>query len=1154
MVRRRLLSIYIALAIVVSNITIALDVYSVGSQNIENKIEVHFLTENDNLENFELIENMNVNKSIEMWHYSGNYWKITMRGRTIKLRDNEMEDNWDKPDYLGQKLMEEDTDILFEINLPQKVRDELERLSNGEKIHVYINKSTLNIDRIFQNEKPPTFEIEGDKIIIHAYPKLNCLRRKYDYYVSGLEKKIPIVIDKYGHNVYAMYGRYNNKKLGMAYGTHTAEEGKIPYNKIINNRGYLEDGFIVNTFKDGVKTPKESSQIKIGIDTFKYAGAVGLMFRYPMEIKFYKKPLGKKVNVKHITKSGRALAKYDYSKEVSKNKPLNIKQTLISGFEITGSMIAYDQVPTNKTLPRDYQITYNERYNEVNIVYIYQKHQDEDMSKDNMDPEALAVIKADDRGMELFNVEKGIPTTEDLYVNVLCNKYLMKYTFKQKSDVKDCEVTARKEYTLRWSEEEGTGKDKKIVQKEDVEVVTETVTVPREYSYWYIDNLEVYELIGSSINNKALPSGKVYLQPNGYRSPIVEVEHSDDLDDHIEEPELNIELEPETITGGLGNKPSPSGDFQSEADEKLEELKVKNDKLVFNGQVIMSDKLVVKEAPKPISIEDSDQISKDTLYNKNLTIDAVKRNRVYESTGNIKYRAITRVNPTYGQEYTHEISDINSVTVHTPVVCYADVYDDRNFNQELNPIDSRRSLILGRPSSFTLPTSGEHRNIKGYKNRDYKKYTKSKQVRFPFDVYMNTTKRNAESYLKSNTWFDIPLDNNNVDIYLPIWVEEGNYEIEFREIAINCKNNNLTEVNANLELENYVATRKIPVRVIGRLYGFKITDITDYPTWEKVFRVNTGDTKHTGNHYISGHNDKNGVLIRANSKGIVPILRGSHPYYKNVGPLNTGYKFRYELETVGGYFGKYDCIRVRPHFYHVTEDGKTKTKIDLWYMKWDDEKNKETIIKIGSEKSEDKKYIERMKLGNPYRNVPKKEIEYSAGVERVDVNTMSYRETPIGYFHEYILAKFTRIFLGNTENIPYRVDYNRVKQSVQHWHGDFCLPNMVYACPKGFDLMEYGRTNNGFDFKEYFWLKEGYIVVNFTIETIKNKDFNNPVLCYTYAPNCNMWKVEGYDLEKYGYSYKTDSNSIKFNLFYGDVMFYNASGRASDDYSSNGTH
>ncbi|WP_192929635.1 hypothetical protein, partial [Alkaliphilus serpentinus] len=63
-----------------------------------------------------------------------------------------------------------------------------------------------------------------------------------------------------------------------------------------------------------------------------------------------------------------------------------------------------------------------------------------------------------------------------------------------------------------------------------------------------------------------------------------------------------------------------------------------------------------------------------------------------------------------------------------------------------------------------------------------------------------------------------------------------------------------------------------------------------------------------------------------------------------------------------------------------------------------------------------------------------------------------------------------------------------------------------------------------------------------------NGSFGNPILGYWNGALANMWRKEGYRYSK------TDGNGITFNLQDGDVIFYYANKRASDDYQSGGTH
>jgi len=98
--------------------------------------------------------------------------------------------------------------------------------------------------------------------------------------------------------------------------------------------------------------------------------------------------------------------------------------------------------------------------------------------------------------------------------------------------------------------------------------------------------------------------------------------------------------------------------------------------------------------------------------------------------------------------------------------------------------------------------------------------------------------------------------------------------------------------------------------------------------------------------------------------------------------------------------------------------------------------------------------------------------------------------------------------------------------------------------------LEHIKKNGPITYKEDFWLKNGYVIVNFDIETIQK---GKKHLSYINADNaaqgyCNMWKKEGYQYEKKDY---------KGNLFQfsdGDYIMYYTNKSAAKDYISSGTH
>ena len=79
----------------------------------------------------------------------------------------------------------------------------------------------------------------------------------------------------------------------------------------------------------------------------------------------------------------------------------------------------------------------------------------------------------------------------------------------------------QKTYILTWTipGEPSSGPDDPGTPDEPMEEevqVEEQVTITRPFSYWQIDNLEVYKLARSTVSNYALPGGSVSLTPAGY--------------------------------------------------------------------------------------------------------------------------------------------------------------------------------------------------------------------------------------------------------------------------------------------------------------------------------------------------------------------------------------------------------------------------------------------------------------------------------------------------------------------------------------------------------------------------------------------------------------------------------------------------------------
>ncbi|MEC0368809.1 DUF5704 domain-containing protein [Paenibacillus chibensis] len=784
------------------------------------------------------------------------------------------------------------------------------------------------------------------------------------------------------------------------------------------------------------------------------------------------------------------------------------------------------------------------------------------ISGKEMDPGVSAVIKADSRGSERFDVLQGIPTSESLYGNVKSKEYLYQNKFTQMKGVCTYTVNVKKTYLLEWDPgKKVTGPDgkehKEPDPQHDQDQKVYTYTIQRPYSFWKIDQLEVYDIDHATLKNYAWD--EITIQPAGYHPPVFQA--GQDGKYVPPSPPQDVEAPSQTLNGGESRPsvPNEQGAFQGIAEKAVGKVEVENDSLNFNGRKIMDSQRTPENGPTPSQIPAPQMINENVLYSPGHIISSSKINKSNEQSSGQIFYAIMPGNINGGTDQTFSISGINPVTVHTPVVNYSTVSDDAAHNQKTQPNLSRSALILERPFRVTIPTSGQHVNYPGYGNRDYAKYFRIKQVKFPFDVYNES----RTQFIPKETWVDIAVNQIYTDFYLPVWVDEGDYEITFRNIAENAPGGYSSQTNANTDLTHHAAELKVPVEVIGRLYDFHITDIADY-NWEKVFRTQSGSANPTGVSYWVGQNAIDGAPRGNKAPFTLPIRPGSHPLqgYKNVS-VKTGYHFKFDFKTKGNMFGPLDGIRITPSFYFVRKDGQAinargdkRIPVDLYYNT-----STNQFVKIGSASDQVQRYVI---LNDRLRNVPAVELTDTAGYKynhygqtgrsslseyiQNYANIITKQKTPVGSYSLLILPEQLRTFLRLSENIPASVDRERANVSIQKWYGEYSLPAEPFVVAAGTNVAEYGRTHGGLDSKSPIFLKDGYIVVNFNIESIQEGDLKQPHLQYMNAPLMNQWALEGFSRNI------QDAYGNRFGVNDGDVVFYNANQSSRDDFSSQVPH
>lgn len=826
-------------------------------------------------------------------------------------------------------------------------------------------------------------------------------------------------------------------------------------------------------------------------------------------------------------------------------------------------------------------------------------------------PEVQGEIQADTRNSNKFDVSTGIPTTESLYVQVQGTKYLLGYTFTKRTGTVNYRVPIQVTHSLKWESAQGKPRIETYVQDGMVDVT-------RAFAYWEITNLDYYTIDSAKVNNYALPDGTVTIQAkSAYNSiPSLSYCHWESQSSHVLPPialqtQSTIELPGIIVTG---EKQKPAYEYYSQeqlnamVDERVGSNQVKNDYLIFGGSVVMQDNFMdcdtgdINESPL---VECEELCGQDCVYQSDYIIDATKLNGQYYSSGTISYRCAASVNSKYyGNPLYYSISNLNSVVIHTPVYCKPEIsVDNDRYVQLLNPSDDCIPLVLDENSnlndfSLHISNSGTHSELKGYRARDFsynqydgpiinnrfKSYLQEKngvlrnEVKFPFDVYLHASKDKVE-YVPKGTW--IVLGRATVTFHLPMWVNEGTYQVDCRSIAVNCTEQLISneEVVANRNRVNYVATNQFSVEVSGRIYGFHVYDLTDYPIWQEVFRENNSlelkwnhkdqfvsgveQSNYSNSYYYNyaiGTKNQYGEDTKRLSKYTLPLVSGSHPKYKNIGTLKKGYGFRFSLDTIGNAYSDACKVIIKPTFWHVDADGKNRIPVDLYY---DEEVNGklQKLVKVGE--SLDAINLKQYRIGDPYLAIPENELQATAKLRNETYLHLSSSQEAMFSFGEIRLNSAFRTFVNQEyrEEILHSEDQMKIEAKgihaadidirKQRWYGEYYLPGTVKVVQSGFDVMDYAKKY-GVDDNSKFWIKDGYLIVNFDIVTIGEDGKER--LSYTNAENylkknhCCMYLMEGYELEK------QDFTGTRFSFLVGDVMIYEEKKNVKQDYKIGGSH
>ncbi len=840
-----------------------------------------------------------------------------------------------------------------------------------------------------------------------------------------------------------------------------------------------------------------------------------------------------------------------------------------------------------------------------------------------LSPKTTGIINVQPTPNTGYDARIGVPTTEKLFGCIQTSEYLINIVYEKTTGQITYPITVQKTYNIKTknvdssdsnfnqtkTSQEVSGKappeasGKASLEKSDADTytitaqtVTQSGSVTRSYSYTEIVSIDYYKIKSGTLTNQTLPGGTLTLNPQNYKVPDLNYHHFSSQSEHLRTPSGiggTIVLSSEEVTA------LPNEDLITIGSQGVGQIYTRSDSLTFGKNTVLSSdwKSSQGDTFHQNLISAPQKINQSILYEDQKLIEKTLKNKTYPSSGTITYEKVVKFNSNMSDLLTFSIDSVNEVKIHTPVYCKPVVKHDNNpYLQLFDPDKSSIPLILDENSvtgDFTLQilNEGYHSNKAGYGNKNYAKYLASKdgtmqnEVKFPVEMYQdvgNDYKQTNDVLLPANTWSCIGASEQRY--YIPMWVAEGIYTVDVRSVAVNGSDQlSDTEETKNASVNKYVATDSFTIQTSGRLYGFTLYDIQNYPMWQEVFRAKDGlslkanqaytnqlfsntldlsvlsdGVKNKGfkaasvYDYTIGTNDSYGIPGPRLSNYTMPLLVGAHPRYSNQGLIKTGYTMRFRINTNGDVMAQRDSkISITPRFYYVDSNGSNRTEVDLYYQGTVGGK-KYSLIQVGS--SVDKSNKKSVVVGDPMLAIPQEELLVNAtiqGMKKAKFNALStdqysFDQLLIGYpLRMYSNLAFAKV---NESDQHTEEELQKLKQT---YYFTYSLPDKVKAVKKGYDVANYAKQK-GINFKEEFWLKDGYLIVNFDITALDME--GNIRYSYINKENyiendfCSMWLLEG------GAKKKTDSNGLSIQFLAGDALIFSTNETASDDYSSDGIY
>lgn len=361
----------------------------------------------------------------------------------------------------------------------------------------------------------------------------------------------------------------------------------------------------------------------------------------------------------------------------------------------------------------------------------------------------------------------------------------------------------------------------------------------------------------------------------------------------------------------------------------------------------------------------------------------------------------------------------------------------------------------------------------------------------------------------------------------------------------------------------------------------------------------SGEVAHTGDSVTDSILSRNTASpVGWLNKNTVVIDNTKSHKYQDAGTAPKGTEFAFSVRTMSNLWNDGDYVTATPSFWYQSDDGTKYTQNTGLYVYYNDYSGSDinSYIPFGSDR--DKKLVRSMTLSNTMFNGSYFDEDLAATVLHPVYNaatakfTNSYGESDTaslvsryklketdGYTLSNIrLSSGLRIFSGNVDQLKANITADRnatkavtemyqikptdidavnscVRPSMQTWYGSYLMPSELFASTMSPDeIRTYAEEHGGLASDDpNVWLKDGYLVVHFDIQTHNSTD---PGKDLSYAGSnsgsANMWKNQNQDITaEVGNTFADTSDGHyghkNITVNYGDIFVIDM-GESIDDW------